>query len=81
MLRSTKSDRQRVRLVDARGVVYPRTRFMQPAFDLQANPSTRPMNNVAPGSYTVQVLTNADTVVVRSIPVVVVEGGTVEVDV
>lgn len=81
MLRSTKSDRQRVRLVDARGQVYPRSPNRLPASELPPSPGVMPMNNVAPGSYTVQVMGNNDTVVLRSVPVTVIEGQTVEVDV
>ncbi len=81
MLHSTRSDRQRVRLVDARGVVYPRTTNPNPVRDLAASPATLPVDHVAPGSYTIQVLTNNDTTVVRSVPVVVTEGGVIDVDV
>ena len=42
---------------------------------------TSSLDNVAPGTYSIQVLTNSDTTVVKSIPVTVTEGMTVEVDV
>lgn len=80
VVRSSRSERQRVRLVDARGVVYPRTRYAMGARDLPPNPATLPLNNVAPGSYTLQVVTGGDAVVVKSVPVTVAEGMTVEVD-
>lgn len=81
VVRSSRSERQRIRLVDARGQVYPRTRYAQTGRELAPSPATLPLNNIAPGSYTIQVLTNNDTTVVRSVPVVVTEGGVVEVDV
>jgi large repetitive protein len=81
VLRSSRSERQRVRLVDARGHNYPRGPNRPPASDLAPSPSTLPLSNIAPGSYTLQVLTNNDQTVVRSIPIVVVEGRTTEVDV
>jgi large repetitive protein len=81
VLRSSRSERQRVRLVDARGHNYPRSPNRPPASDLAPSPSTLPLSNIAPGSYTLQVLTNNDQTVVRSIPIVVVEAQTTEVDV
>lgn len=81
VLHSTRSDRQRVRLVDARGVVYPRTSNPNLVRDLAASPATLPLDHVASGSYAIQVLTNNDTTVVRSVPVVVTEGGVIDVDV
>lgn len=81
VLRSSRSERQRVRLVDAAGRMYPRTPNSNTGRDLAANPATLTYNNIAPGNYTVQVLTNNDTTVVKSVPVVVTEGGIAEVDV
>ena len=81
VLRSSRSERQRVRLVDSRGFQYPRTPNSQPARDLAPSPATMPLDHIAPGSYTIQVLTNNDTTVVKSIPVVVTERGVIEVDV
>ena len=82
VVRSSRSDRQRVRLVDAAGRPYPRTpNVMNAVRDLAANPATLTFNNVAPGSYSIQVMTNNDTTVVKSVPVVVTEGGIAEVDV
>jgi uncharacterized GH25 family protein len=81
VVHSTRSDRQRVRLVDARGVVYPRTTNPNPVRELAASPATLPLDHIAPGSYSIQVLTNNDTTVVRSVPVVVTEGGAIDVDV
>jgi uncharacterized protein (DUF2141 family) len=81
VLRSTRSDRQRVRLVDARGNVYPRTPSGFNHRDLQPSPATVSYDHVAPGNYAVQVLTNNDTTIERSIPVVVTERGVIDVDV
>lgn len=82
VVRSSRSDRQRVRLVDAAGRQYPRTpNSMNAVRDLAASPATVTFNNVAPGSYSIQVMTNNDTTVVTSVPVVVTEGGVAEVDV
>jgi len=81
VVRSTRSDRQRIRLVDAAGRQYPRTPNPNTARELAANPATSQYDHVAPGSYTIQVLTNNDTNVVKSVPVTVTEGGVAEVDV
>jgi large repetitive protein len=81
VLRSSRSERQRVRLVDGAGRMYPRTPNSNAGRELAANPATLTYNNVAPGSYTIQVLTNNDTTVVKSVPVVVTEGGIAQVDV
>lgn len=81
ILRSSRSDRQRVRLIDSAGRMYPRTSNPNNARDLQASPATLNVDHIAPGSYTIQVVTNNDTTVVKSIPVNVTEGGIVEVDV
>ena len=81
VLRSARSERQRVRLIDSRGLPYPRTPNPQNARELAPSPATLPLDHIAPGSYTIQVLTNNDTTVVKSIAVVVTERGVVEVDV
>lgn len=80
VLRSTRPERQRVRLADSRGNHYPRTPNRPPSFELPPSPGELPLNNIAPGTYTLQVLT-ANDVVSRSIAVTVVEGAVVEVDV
>ena len=81
VLRSSKTERQRIRLLDASGNLYPRIPNRVPAMDLPPSPAEIPLNNIAPGSYTLQILTNNDTTVVQSIPVTVAEAVTVPVDV
>jgi hypothetical protein len=81
ILRSSRSDVQRLRLVDSAGRPYPRTPNPNNARDLQASPATLNVEHIAPGSYTIHVVTNNDMTVVKSIPVVVTEGGVIEVDI
>ena len=81
VIKSSRSDVQRIRLVDARGMRYPRLPNRPPASDLAPNPAVMQLDNVAPGTYAIEVMTNNDTTVVKSIPVTVREGATVEVNV
>lgn len=81
VLRSSRSERQRIRLVDANGYHYPRTPNSTGGRDLAPSPATLPIDHIAPGNYSIQVLADNDARVVKSIPVVVTERGVIEVDV
>jgi protocatechuate 3,4-dioxygenase beta subunit len=81
IIRSTQSDIQRIRLVDSRGQRYPHLPNRPPASDLSPSPAQMQLDNVAPGTYRVEVLTSSDTTAIKSVPVVVTEGGVVVVDV
>lgn len=72
-VRSKHSTPMRIRLLDASGTPYPRNSIIPFSRDLP--PGTTPWNNVAPGTYTLQLL-NGEAVV-DSKRVVVMEGQTV----
>jgi len=71
--RSKSSTQQRARLVDGNGAVY-RTITLDPS------PLTTTINNVAAGTYTLQVLDNAGSVI-KTIPLTIVEGQQATIDV
>lgn len=71
VMRGKKSASQRVRLMDTGGSTYPRGQ--NGIFMIDPSPLSTTLNNVAVGTYTVQVLDSADRVV-NSVPVTVVEG-------
>ncbi len=73
MVESKHSDRRRMRLVDASGMGYPRLGTRPSARDLL--PGTQPIEHVAPGGYTLQLL-NDDETVADTVHVVVREGET-----
>ena len=66
VLRSKSSTQQRARLVDSSGAIYRNV-------TLDPSPLTTTINNVAGGTYTLQVLDGAN-IVVNTIPVTVVDG-------
>jgi hypothetical protein len=76
LLRSKHSDLRYVRLIDANGIPYGRFNNPLPTRDLFPQPGTTQISNVAPGTYTVQLLNGAS--VVDSIQVRVEEGGVTE---
>jgi len=78
VLRSKSSSQQRVRLIDPNGAIYPRGQ--NGIFLLDPRPLTTTLNNIAGGTYTLQVLNSADQVV-NSIPITVVDGQQNVVDV
>jgi protocatechuate 3,4-dioxygenase beta subunit len=67
---------RRIRLLDSSGMPYPRMSWTQPTRDLL--PGTVPFDNVAPGSYALQLL-NDDDSVADTVQVVVREGETTRV--
>jgi len=71
VLRSKSSTQQRVRLIDPNGAIYPRGQ--SGIFLLDPSPLTTTLNNVAGGTYKLQVLNSADQVV-NSIPITIVDG-------
>ncbi|HUP62839.1 MAG TPA: carboxypeptidase-like regulatory domain-containing protein [Thermoanaerobaculia bacterium] len=79
LLRSKHSTRERVRLLDASGVVYPRQSYRPPFITMNPSPGTTPVDDVAAGSYTLQRLGPNDAVV-ESKQIMVGEGQTVDVE-
>jgi hypothetical protein len=79
VLQSKHSERRRIRLIDSSGATYPRT-GAQRAFSFELPPGTLPLENIAAGAYTVQLL-NDDETVAASKQVVVREGMTERVDI
>jgi hypothetical protein len=77
LVRSKHNTRRRMRLVDAAGMAYPR--YMGTPFTRDLPPGTVTIDRVAPGSYTL-VLLNDDESVAGTQPVSVREGETVTVD-
>jgi hypothetical protein len=75
ILRSKQSAPRRVRLIDAKGVIYPHYDTTMRARDLPPSPGSVLFPNTAPGTYTVQLLGDND-VVLDSTQVTVQEGQT-----
>lgn len=80
VVRSSSSTAQRARLIDSNGQPYMRPMARNAVFLLDASPGTTTLQNIASGSYTLQVL-DANDVVLKSSAVVVPEGGTATVDI
>jgi len=78
VLRSKSSSQQRVRLIDPKGVVYPRG--PSGIFMIDPSPMTTTLNNVSGGSWTLQVLDGSGQVI-NTIPITVVDGQQNVVDV
>jgi hypothetical protein len=76
MVQSKHSQRRGMRLVDANGMTYPRTSTQPYTWELP--PGSVPMLNIAPGTYTLQLLNDNESVA-ASVQVVVREGETVNV--
>jgi uncharacterized GH25 family protein/uncharacterized protein (DUF2141 family) len=72
---SKHSSMRRVRLIDASGLVYPRSSWSMQGRELLPSPGTTTYANVAPGTYTLQLLDDNNNVV-DSRQVVVAEGQT-----
>jgi len=62
MVRSKQSTRARVRLIDSSGAPYPRSSMRPTWFDLSPSPGTTPIEHIAPGTYTLQLLGDNDSV-------------------
>ena len=80
LIRSTHSTRMRARLIDSSGMPYPRYGSRPPSIDLNPSPGTTTLQNVAPGTYTIQLLGDNDAVL-DSAQVVVPEGQTVTAEI
>jgi exonuclease I len=80
MIRSKHAERRRIRLIDANGIPYPRHMNPRPSRDLVPQPGTTQITNVAPGTYTVQLLGDGD-VVEQTIQVTVKEGTATEAEI
>jgi hypothetical protein len=78
VVRSKHSTRRRMRLHDASGMHYPR--FSPRAFPYDLPPGTVPLEHIAPGAYTLQLL-NDDESVAETKQVIVREGEVVEVEI
>ncbi|MEO8382730.1 MAG: carboxypeptidase regulatory-like domain-containing protein [Acidobacteriota bacterium] len=78
LIQSKHSERRGIRLLDSAGMIYPRTGQPSPPRDLL--PGTLPLDSVAPGSYTLQLLDDAGALLATQ-PVVVREGETVRVEI
>jgi uncharacterized GH25 family protein len=76
LLRSKHSQRRSIRIIDANGIPYDRFSNPLPTRDLLPQPGTTQISNVAPGTYTVQLLEGVS--VVASVQVRVEEGGVTE---
>lgn len=62
VIRSKQSARARVRLIDSSGTPYPRSPMRPSWFELNPSPGTTPIEHVAPGTYTLQLLGDNDSV-------------------
>ena len=80
VVRSKHSERRRARLIDANGMPYPRWSAQLPQIFLNPSPGTTTLESIAGGSYTLQLLGDND-MVLDSKPVVVADGGIVEVEI
>jgi large repetitive protein len=80
LVHSKHSERRRIRLIDANGFPYQRMSNPLPSRDLLPQPGTTQITNVAPGTYTLQLLGDGDNVV-DSTQVTVQEGGGTEVEI
>ncbi|HKO56492.1 MAG TPA: carboxypeptidase-like regulatory domain-containing protein, partial [Thermoanaerobaculia bacterium] len=80
IIRSSASGVQRARLIDSSGQAYTRPNSRSAVFLLDGAPGMTTLQNVAPGSYTLQLLDTNDAVT-KSTAVVVVEGQTATVDI
>ncbi|HEX6098282.1 MAG TPA: carboxypeptidase regulatory-like domain-containing protein [Thermoanaerobaculia bacterium] len=79
LVKSKHSDRRRIRLIDAEGIPYGRFNNPLPWRELLPRPGTTELRFVAPGTYTLQLLGDGETVV-DSTRVTVQEGGVAEVE-
>jgi len=81
LIRSSANAQLRARLIDANGIPYGRNPFgVSGVFQIPASPGVYTLQNVAAGTYTVQILDNADQVS-KSVAVTVIDGQTATADV
>jgi hypothetical protein len=79
LIRSKHSERRRFRIIDANGLPYGRFMSAMPSRELLPRPGTTSALNIAPGTYTLQLLGDNDAVV-TTIQVNVREGVSTEVE-
>ena len=80
VLRSKSSTLLRARLVDSNGMPYTRGPFRNPIFTIDPSPGVTTLNNIAGGTYQLQILDGADRAI-NTINVTVIDGQQVQVDV
>ena len=80
ILRSKSSTLLRARLVDSNGMPYTRGPFRNPIFTIDPSPGVTTLNNIAGGTYQLQILDGADRAI-NTINVTVIDGQQVQVDV
>lgn len=79
LVKSKHAERRRIRILDADGIPYGRFNNPLPWRELLPRPGTTELQRVAPGTYTLQLLGDGETVV-DSTRVTVQEGGVAEVE-
>jgi uncharacterized GH25 family protein/protocatechuate 3,4-dioxygenase beta subunit len=77
---SRHSEMRRVQLIDSTGNVYPRSSTLPRRYELVPR-SLSPIEHIAPGSYTLQLLAPDDVTVVDSVRIEVLEGQTTKVEI
>lgn len=77
-VQSKHAERRRFRILDASGMVYPRTE--ERPMPINLFPGTTPFDRIAPGTYTLQLLNDNDTVA-DTMQITVREGETVDVSI
>ncbi|MDQ3280752.1 MAG: carboxypeptidase regulatory-like domain-containing protein [Acidobacteriota bacterium] len=80
VIRSKNAERRRVRLIDANGIPYQRFGPNLPSRELLPNPATTTLINIAPGTYTLQLL-GPNEAPVESIQVTVQEGAVTQAEI
>jgi hypothetical protein len=80
VLRSKSNTLLRARLVDSNGMPYTRGPFRNPIFTIDPSPGLTTLNNIAVGTYQLQILDGADRAI-NTINVTVIDGQQVQVDV
>jgi uncharacterized GH25 family protein len=79
-VKSKHQEVRRIRILDASGVPYQPFAFPMPSWEMQPQPAATEMQSIAPGTYTLQLLGEGETVV-DSIQVTVQEGAVAEVEI
>ncbi len=79
-LDSKHSEKRRVQLIDSFNLIYPRMGVVPRRYDLLPRTST-PLERIAPGRYTLQLLGPDELTVVDQVPVIVNEGQTTKIEI
>ncbi len=80
VVKSKHDERRRIRLIDANGLPYQRFSNPLPSRELLPRPAATELTAIAPGTYTLQLLGDGETVV-DSVRVTVQEGGRAEAEI